>query len=128
MAAAQAPKTESLVNDQAKGANAVIKVRRHRRRHDYRYERVVNHETHRINKVWFCNKCDRSFSKLSNMKDHCLSHGDERPYACNRCGMTFKLPGSRTRHIRNKICQNSDSEYYSFEEVENELNGQQVSD
>ncbi|XP_048509808.1 zinc finger protein 423 homolog isoform X2 [Athalia rosae] len=47
-----------------------------------------------------CQFCDRSFPRLSYLKKHEQSHGDQMPYKCSWCARLFKHKRSRDRHVK----------------------------
>nr|XP_050864703.1 zinc finger protein 423 homolog isoform X1 [Vespula vulgaris]XP_050864704.1 zinc finger protein 423 homolog isoform X1 [Vespula vulgaris] len=47
-----------------------------------------------------CQFCDRTFPRLSYLKKHEQSHGDQMPYRCSWCSRLFKHKRSRDRHVK----------------------------
>ncbi|XP_072760545.1 uncharacterized protein L isoform X2 [Anoplolepis gracilipes] len=47
-----------------------------------------------------CQFCDRKFPRLSYLKKHEQSHGDQMPYQCSWCNRLFKHKRSRDRHVK----------------------------
>ncbi|XP_016916698.1 zinc finger protein 423 homolog isoform X2 [Apis cerana] len=47
-----------------------------------------------------CQFCDRTFPRLSYLKKHEQSHGDQMPYRCSWCARLFKHKRSRDRHVK----------------------------
>ncbi|KYM77035.1 hypothetical protein ALC53_12571 [Atta colombica] len=47
-----------------------------------------------------CQFCDRTFPRLSYLKKHEQSHGDQMPYRCSWCNRLFKHKRSRDRHVK----------------------------
>ncbi|XP_051170753.1 zinc finger protein 423 homolog isoform X2 [Leptopilina boulardi] len=47
-----------------------------------------------------CQFCDRMFPRLSYLKKHEQSHGDQMPYRCSWCARLFKHKRSRDRHVK----------------------------
>ena len=46
---------------------------------------VRNQGTDRMNRHFQCLTCSKTFSKLSNVKDHVRTHLGTKPYACELC-------------------------------------------
>ena len=42
-----------------------------------------------MKKLFSCLKCDKVFSRASNLKTHERLHTGEKPYSCSMCGKTF---------------------------------------
>ncbi|CAG0878681.1 unnamed protein product [Darwinula stevensoni] len=49
---------------------------------------------------YHCSFCDKSFARLSYLKKHEQSHGEEMPFKCSFCQRLFKHKRSRDRHIK----------------------------
>ena len=49
--------------------------------------------------------CEKSFSQLSNLKSHTISHTRERGYACLLCEKSFLLSSHLKRHKNNHANQ-----------------------
>ncbi|XP_067207737.1 zinc finger protein 423 homolog isoform X2 [Linepithema humile] len=47
-----------------------------------------------------CQFCERTFPRLSYLKKHEQSHGDQMPYRCSWCARLFKHKRSRDRHVK----------------------------
>ncbi|KAG5322713.1 ZN423 protein, partial [Pseudoatta argentina] len=47
-----------------------------------------------------CQFCDKTFPRLSYLKKHEQSHGDQMPYRCSWCNRLFKHKRSRDRHVK----------------------------
>ncbi|EZA61472.1 hypothetical protein X777_07805 [Ooceraea biroi] len=47
-----------------------------------------------------CQFCERTFPRLSYLKKHEQSHGDQMPYRCSWCARLFKHKRSRDRHLK----------------------------
>ncbi|GAB6028794.1 hypothetical protein CHUAL_004607 [Chamberlinius hualienensis] len=47
-----------------------------------------------------CQFCDKAFPRLSYLKRHEQSHGDQMPFKCGFCHRLFKHKRSRDRHIK----------------------------
>uniref|UniRef100_T1J283 C2H2-type domain-containing protein n=1 Tax=Strigamia maritima TaxID=126957 RepID=T1J283_STRMM len=47
-----------------------------------------------------CQFCDRAFPRLSYLKRHEQSHGDQMPFKCDFCHRLFKHKRSRDRHVK----------------------------
>ncbi|KAK8044973.1 hypothetical protein PG993_004997 [Apiospora rasikravindrae] len=59
-----------------------------------------------------CSQCSKTFTRPANLQSHERSHRNERPFACDTCGMTFvrqhdKKRHEETRHIEERrfICR-----------------------
>ena len=48
-----------------------------------------------------CDKCDKRFRKLSELKTHIRSHTGEQPFQCHICGKRFTQSSNLGKHIRN---------------------------
>nr|XP_027226095.1 zinc finger protein 513-like [Penaeus vannamei] len=46
-----------------------------------------------------CPRCSYTTSVTTNMKNHMLTHTDEKPYACDQCSYRSKQKGNLKRHI-----------------------------
>ncbi|KAK6635362.1 hypothetical protein RUM44_000613 [Polyplax serrata] len=69
--------------------NAAFTTLRSLRRHYF------THYNYR-DKEFICELCGKRFAYSMTLKNHKLSHSEERPHACRICGTTFK----RTTHLR----------------------------
>ena len=49
-------------------------------------------------KLYSCNLCERSFDKISNMKQHVLLHTGEKPFSCEQCGKEFRRKYHLNKH------------------------------
>ncbi|XP_026754904.2 zinc finger protein 585B-like [Galleria mellonella] len=47
-----------------------------------------------------CKYCDMHFKDKSNLKRHILTHTNEKPYCCPGCGNKFKQLASQKRHLQ----------------------------
>ncbi|XP_055849283.1 zinc finger protein 665 [Episyrphus balteatus] len=52
--------------------------------------------------LYRCEICDKKFSTAGILKTHSLLHKDETPYACDKCGKTFKIKAQYKTHIKMK--------------------------
>ncbi|CAB0043723.1 unnamed protein product [Trichogramma brassicae] len=50
--------------------------------------------------VYFCNQCDKTFSKQSSLARHKYEHSGQRPYKCQECPKAFKHKHHLTEHKR----------------------------
>ncbi|XP_070206304.1 zinc finger protein 236-like [Littorina saxatilis] len=57
--------------------------------------------THTEEKAYGCARCDATFRLPLHLKRHMLTHMGERPHKCPHCDAAFILTGQLTRHIRN---------------------------
>lgn len=48
-------------------------------------------------KSFNCRFCEKTFSRKSTLKVHCLSHTKEKPFKCNTCSKTF----AQIVHLKN---------------------------
>nr|XP_034191428.1 zinc finger protein 423 homolog isoform X2 [Osmia lignaria] len=60
----------------------------------------VNPDGNNVNAPYPCQFCDRTFPRLSYLKKHEQSHGDQMPYRCSWCARLFKHKRSRDRHVK----------------------------
>ena len=66
---------------------------------------VLSEETGRMRQLLECQTCQKTFTKLSNMKDHLKQHTGLRPYFCSLCGVGFIQKSNRNRHESINNCQ-----------------------
>ena len=71
------------------------------------YEKTMirNKETNRKRQELECQTCHKTYTKLSNMKDHMKRHSGSRPYLCSLCGADFSQKGNRNKHESMNKCQ-----------------------
>ncbi|XP_051159948.1 zinc finger protein 1-like isoform X1 [Leptopilina boulardi] len=50
--------------------------------------------------LFFCNQCDKTFSKQSSLARHKYEHSGQRPYKCQECPKAFKHKHHLTEHKR----------------------------
>ncbi|XP_026668681.1 zinc finger E-box-binding homeobox protein zag-1 isoform X2 [Ceratina calcarata] len=50
--------------------------------------------------VYFCDRCDKTFSKHSSLARHKYEHSGQRPYKCMECTRAFKHKHHLTEHKR----------------------------
>ncbi|XP_033231025.1 zinc finger protein 1-like [Belonocnema kinseyi] len=50
--------------------------------------------------IYFCNQCDKTFSKHSSLARHKYEHSGQRPYKCQECPKAFKHKHHLTEHKR----------------------------
>ncbi|XP_043258292.1 zinc finger protein 423 homolog [Colletes gigas] len=60
----------------------------------------VNADGNNATAPYPCQFCDRTFPRLSYLKKHEQSHGDQMPYRCSWCARLFKHKRSRDRHVK----------------------------
>jgi uncharacterized Zn-finger protein len=53
----------------------------------------------RMGRSYQCEKCDRTFGALGDLKRHILVHTEERKFKCEKCDSAFKLKGELKRHM-----------------------------
>lgn len=51
---------------------------------------------------WFCEICDKTFSRRKGLSSHLLFHSSTASYECDYCGKKFKLKNLLAIHIRRK--------------------------
>lgn len=59
------------------------------------------HEHLEVLKKFLCNQCGAAKKSKSSLDRHLKSHLDVRPYACDQCNKTYKLPEALKTHIQN---------------------------
>lgn len=70
-----------------------------------------------------CETCGKSFKKMFKLKEHMLTHSDERSFLCNQCGQGFKTKTSlrlhELRHAPEKPfqCEECPKSYYQAKEL-----------
>ena len=52
------------------------------------------------NGVYKCNRCQKSFTKISNVKEHIEKHFDGLSFPCQTCGKDFRSRPSLRQHIK----------------------------
>lgn len=60
-------------------------------------------ELHRKNGKYLCRTCNTSFGTQQTLKNHMLTHSDEKNIPCDYCGRTFRRTNECTRH--KKTCK-----------------------
>uniref|UniRef100_UPI00358F79F8 zinc finger protein 568-like isoform X1 n=2 Tax=Myxine glutinosa TaxID=7769 RepID=UPI00358F79F8 len=55
---------------------------------------------HKINNLYKCLVCGKSFTQLGHMNYHLRIHTGERPYTCVVCGKSFAFTGNLRIHMR----------------------------
>ena len=61
-------------------------------------KRRLLHERARIRHI--CNVCNRECPSKHKLRRHLSTHSEDRPFACQVCGRTFKWTGYLQKHIR----------------------------
>lgn len=70
-----------------------------------------------------CEICGKVFKKMFKLKEHLLTHSDERSFLCNQCGQGFKTKTSlrlhELRHAPEKPfqCEECPKSYYQSKEL-----------
>ncbi|KAG9051232.1 hypothetical protein FS837_010519 [Tulasnella sp. UAMH 9824] len=72
--------------------------------------------------IFECPGCDLTFTRLSALKQHMLSHTGEKPHACDHCGRRFSLASNLRRHTTTKACK-----VLKFQAVKENISGATVS-
>ena len=67
----------------------------------YSAVKFMNRHSKQINTVYTCNHpgCGVTFQKLGNIKNHVLTHSNDKPFACEICGNQYTQKGNLTKHI-----------------------------
>ena len=47
-----------------------------------------------------CSKCGKAFARKDNLKDHELTHSEERKHKCPICEKSFKQAQVLTNHMK----------------------------
>ena len=55
----------------------------------YRKMFQSNKDTKRPNQLLICNYCNKTYTKLYNIRDHVNMHRGQEPYKCRFCKKTF---------------------------------------
>ncbi|KAG9003968.1 hypothetical protein FRB93_010553 [Tulasnella sp. JGI-2019a] len=56
-------------------------------------------------RIFDCPGCDLTFTRLSALKQHMLSHTGEKPHSCQHCGRRFSLASNLRRHTSTGACK-----------------------
>lgn len=68
--------------------------------HRLKEHNVVTSATKKDNKIFSCTKCKASFSMVSDLNRHVLSHTGVKPFKCKQCGVAFTRKSSLNKHER----------------------------
>jgi len=63
----------------------------------------------KVDAVHKCDKCDKTFSSKSTLKNHQVIHSDSRPYKCDECEKEFNYKQNLAQHKRKIHEVNPDS-------------------
>ena len=97
-------------------------------------------KTHLDLKNLHCEKCDKSFSHLSNLNRHLLTHQAARPFKCSLCDKTFSQSSSLKKHVKvthesfSVQCHLCDKSFASFDSIrkhfrrQHDLSKEQIKD
>lgn len=68
-----------------------------RSRHVLKQHRVIHKDPSEFFK---CQYCDKSFSRIDNLRTHTRVHTGEKPWKCIHCSRQFRLRSDCTKHIQ----------------------------
>ena len=78
-----------------------------------------NLSTRRPNQLLECKYCQKTYTKLYNIKDHIHMHRGQTPYSCKFCGKRFSQMANRNRH-ENKVCDARNRQFDTGKKAKNQ--------
>jgi hypothetical protein len=65
---------------------------------------ATHHRSHTRHRPFQCGFCENSFTELSSLRKHTLTHGP-RTHKCSRCGKAFVRPDYLRKHTSSGVCR-----------------------
>jgi hypothetical protein len=87
---------DPLVNDNLEYKHSVDKM--------FGINRFMNRHTDKLNTTFTCKHagCNRTFTKLGNIRNHVIKHTNSKPFKCESCKKTYTQKGNLVKHVIQK--------------------------
>ena len=72
--------------------------------HHFTSTQVISEQTQKPNTIFACsfNNCDKTFTKLGNIRNHIIAHLNIKPFVCMKCKGCFTQKGNLVKHLIQK--------------------------